>query len=138
LPSGSDDGIVVEGAMAGPPKLLDRVRMAIRARHYSRRTEDAHVYWIRRYIVFHGRRHPSELGSADVTRFLTSLAVGRSVAASTQNQAFSALVFLYKQVLGLDLGVVAHVPRARVPVRVPVVLSEREVRSVLAQLTGVS
>jgi integrase-like protein len=81
------------------PRLLDRVREAIRARHYSRRTEKTYVAWIRRYILFHGKRHPAEMGAAEVTRFLTSLAVDGHVAASTQNQALSALLFLYREVL---------------------------------------
>src|SRR5262245_47551511 len=84
------------------PRLLDRVRHAIRARHYSRRTEKAYVHWIRRFIFFHGKRHPSEMGAPEVTRFLTSLAVDARVAASTQNQALSALLFLYRDVLAVD------------------------------------
>ena len=93
---------------AGPggapkPRLLDRVRETVRARHYSRRTEKAYVHWIRRYIFFHGKRHPAEMGAAEVTSFLTSLAVRDKVAASTQNQALSALLFLYREVLGLEL-----------------------------------
>jgi hypothetical protein len=78
------------------PRLLDRVRGALRARHYSRRTEEAYVAWIRRYIFFHGKRHPAEMGGPEISRFLTSLAVDRKVAASTQNQALSALLFLYR------------------------------------------
>ncbi len=78
-----------------PPRLLDRVRAAARIRHYSLRTEDAYVAWVRRYILFHGKRHPTEMGAPEVTRFLTSLAVNGRVAASTQNQALSALLFLY-------------------------------------------
>ena len=120
------------------PKLLHHVRAAIRVRHYSRRTEEAYVHWIRRYIVFNGKRHPSELGAGEVTAFLTWLAVERHVAASTQNQAFSALMFLYHEVLRQDLGVVAPPPRAKRPVHVPVVLSTDEVRQVLRQLKGVS
>ena len=81
--------------MAHAPKLLDRVRDAVRTRHYSPRTEDAYAHWIRRYIVFHRKRHPSELGAADISTFLTWLAVERHVSASTQNQALSALLFLY-------------------------------------------
>src|SRR5262245_9257123 len=94
-----------ETSPPGPakPKLLDRVRDAIRTRHYSRRTEKLYVHWIRRYIFFHGKRHPAEMGAAEVTAFLTSLAVRDRVAASTQNQALSALLFLYREVLGLDL-----------------------------------
>ena len=92
---------VRETNQTGPPKprLLDRVREAIRTRHYSRRTEKAYVAWIRRYIFFHGKRHPADMGAAEITRFLTSLAVEGRVAASTQNQALSALLFLYREVL---------------------------------------
>ena len=88
---------VREAGPAGAPKprLLDRVREAVRARHYSRRTEKTYIAWVRRYILFHGKRHPTEMGAAEVTRFLTSLAVDGNVAASTQNQALSALLFLY-------------------------------------------
>lgn len=124
--------------MATPPKLLDRVRATIRARHYSRRTEEAYVHWIRRYIVFHGMRHPTDLGAADISAFLTYLAVVQHVAASTQNQALSALLFLYREVLAKEVGKVERVIRARVPVKVPVVLSVEEVRSVMANLKGVS
>jgi len=119
-----------------PPKLLDRVRHLIRARHYSPRTEEAYVHWIRRYILFHRKRHPSEMGAAEISRFLTWLAVERHVSASTQNQALSALLFLYKDVLGIDIGPLGDVPRARLPVRVPVVLSREEVDRLLQQLTG--
>jgi integrase-like protein len=87
---------------APKPRLLDRVRAAIKTRHYSRRTQSAYVAWIRRYIVFHGRRHPAEMAAPEITRFLTALAVDGKVAASTQNQALSALLFLYREVLGLD------------------------------------
>ena len=86
-----------------PPRLLDRVREAIRTRHYSRRTEKAYVHWIRRFIFFHDKRHPADMGAAEVTAFLTSLAVRDKVAASTQNQALSALLFLYREVLGVEL-----------------------------------
>ena len=91
------------GPQAPSPRLLDRVRGAIRARHFSRRTEETYVAWIRRYIFFHGKRHPVEMGAPEVTRFLTSLAVDGHVAASTQNQALSALLFLYREVLEVDL-----------------------------------
>ena len=105
-----------------PPKLLDRVRAEIRIRHYSRRTEEAYVHWIRRYILFHGKRHPKELGAPHITAFLTSLATVASVAASTQNQAFSAVMFLYRDVLHQELGEIEHAPRAKAPLHVPVVL----------------
>jgi len=90
-------------AGAPKPRLLDRVREAIAARHYSHRTEKAYIHWIRRYIFFHGKRHPVEMGAPEVTAFLTSLAVHDKVAASTQNQALSALLFLYREVLGVEL-----------------------------------
>ena len=119
-----------------PPKLLDRVRHAIRTRHYSRRTEEAYVYWIRRYIVFHKKTHPANLGASEIAAFLTWLAVQQHVSASTQNQALSALLFLYKHVLGIEVGRIDQVPRARMPIRVPVVLSRDEVKRVMEQLTG--
>jgi integron integrase len=119
-----------------PVRLMDRVRRAVRVRHYSRRTEEAYVTWIRRYIVFHGKRHPSELGAAEIARFLSYLATDRHVSASTQNQALSALLFLYRHVLGIDVGAIEQVPRARTPTQVPVVLSRDEVKRVMEQLTG--
>ena len=119
------------------PKLLDQVRNAIRARHYSRRTEEAYAHWIKRYILFHGKRHPRELGASHVTAFLTSLAVKDHVAASTQNQALSGVLFLYRVVLRQDLGEIQHAPRAKTPLHVPVVLSPGDVRRVLEVLTGV-
>jgi integron integrase len=122
---------------AGPPRLLDQVRAAIRARHYSRRTETAYVGWIRRFILFHGKRHPLELGEAEVTGFLTSLATRGNVAASTQNQALSALLFLYREVLKRDLAWLDGVVRAKRPVRLPVVLSREEVSALLRHLRGV-
>ena len=120
-----------------PPRLLEQVRAEIRARHYSRRTEDAYVHWIRRFIVFHGRRHPRELAAREISAFLTWLAVEQRVAASTQNQALSGVLFLYREVLLQDVGVIELLPGARMPSKVPVVLSPSEVRQVLDQLTGV-
>jgi integron integrase len=105
-------------------------------RHYSRRTEKAYVGWIRRYIVFHGKRHPREMGPEEVTRFLTSLAVDAKVSASTQNQALAALLFLYGEVLGFRLPWLDELVRARRPPRLPVVLSRAEVRAVLTCLHG--
>lgn len=121
---------------AEPPKLLDRVRLAIRARHYSRRTEEAYVHWIRRFIIFHGRRHPREMGEAEITAFVGMLAERQGVAASTQTQAMSAVLFLYRAVLGRDIGVLSNVPRAKMSTHVPVVLSVGDVRRVLAALDG--
>ena len=120
-----------------PKKLVERVREAIRARHYSRRTEKTYWYWIRFFIFFHKKRHPNEMGAAEVTAFLNWLATERNVAAATQNQALSALLFLYKQVLGKDLSWLDGMTRAKRPVRLPVVLSESEARRLLAQLHGV-
>jgi integron integrase len=120
-----------------PPRLLDRVREAIRSRHYSRRTEKAYVHWIRRFIFFHDKRHPAEMGAAEVTAFLTSLAVQDKVAASTQNQALSALLFLYREVLGMDLPWLQDVVRAKRPQYLPVVLTRDETRALLQRLNGV-
>jgi integron integrase len=116
--------------------LLTDVRAAIRVRHYSRRTEQAYVGWIRRYVRFHGMRHPRDLGQAEVAAFLSDLAVKRHVAASTQNQALAALLFLYGNVLCQPLGRVAGIAHARARRQLPVVLGRAQVRAVLEQLTG--
>jgi hypothetical protein len=110
----------------GGPRLLDRVREALRVRHYSRRTERAYVQWIRRFILFYGKRHPAEMGAEEVTRFLSWLAVDRRVSASTQNQALSALLFLYAEVLDIHLPWLDQLVRASRPQRLPVVLSRAE------------
>ena len=119
-----------------PPRLLDRVRHALRARHASRTTEKAYVAWIRRFILYHDKRHPAEMGASEVTKFLTSLAVDGNVAASTQNQALSALLFLYRHVLDQDLPWLDGVVRAKRPARLPVVLTREEVRAVIHALRG--
>jgi len=121
---------------ARQPRLLDRLRHAVRARHYSRRTEKAYVAWVRRYIFFHGKRHPLEMGGLEVSKFLTSLAVDGQVAASTQNQALSALLFLYRNVLDQDLPWLDGIVRAKRTVRLPVVLTRDEIRAVIGQLRG--
>jgi integron integrase len=118
------------------PRLLDRVRATVRMRHYSRKTEKAYVGWIRRFILFNGKRHPRELGAVEVTRYLSVLATTDKVAASTQNQALSALLFLYRDVLGVDLPWLDEIVRARRPMRLPVVLTRDEVRAVIRQLHG--
>ena len=115
-----------------------RVPHAIRIRHYSRRTEQAYVDWIRRYIAFHRMTHPAQLGASDVSQFLTWLAVDRGVSASTQNQALSALLFLYTRVLAIEIAAIPSVVRARTPERLPVVLSREEVVAILAHLVGVA
>ena len=119
------------------PRLLDQVRHALRLRHRSPRTESSYVHWIRRFILFHGKRHPAELGEEAVRDFLTHLAVDVHVSASTQNQAMNALVFLYREVLERELGDFSSRVRAREPERLPVVLSRGEARALLAQLRGV-
>jgi len=116
------------------PKLLDEVRAVLRFGHYSLRTEEAYVDWIRRFILFHGKRHPREMGQEEVRAFLTHLAAERDVAASTQNQALSAILFLYQKVLKNDLGWIQGVERAQKPVRLPVVLTREEARQVLAAM----
>jgi integron integrase len=121
---------------AGTPRLLDRVRHAIRARHYSPRTEEAYVGWIRRFILFHGKRHPDTMGEAEVARFLSALAVDRKVSAGTQTQALSAILFLYRDVLRHDLGWLQNITRAKAPTHLPVVLTRDEVRAVFRHLTG--
>jgi integron integrase len=121
---------------ARPPRLLDQLRREIRARHYSRRTEETYAHWVVRYVRFHGRRHPRELGAEHVTAFLSSLANDRKVAASTQNQALAALLFLYKAVLAIDLPWMNEIVRARRPRRLPVVLTRAEVHALLDGLEG--
>ncbi|MFD3302687.1 integron integrase [Aquipseudomonas alcaligenes] len=122
--------------MDDKPKLLDQVREQIRFRHYSIRTEAVYLEWVKRYIRFHKYRHPQEMGGPEVEAFLSDLAVRRDVSASTQNQALSAIIFLYKQVLQIELPWMDGVIRARRPQRLPVVLTREEVASVLAQLNG--
>jgi integron integrase len=124
------------GSPANPPRLLDQVRDAIRRRHYSIRTEHAYIDWIKRFILFHHKKHPRDMGAPEVERFLTHLAVDRNVAVSTQNQALSALLFLYKDVLGIHLPWLSEIQRAKKPRRLPVVLTVEEVRRVLARLDG--
>ena len=119
-----------------PRKLLDQVRDAIRLKHYSIRTEEAYVNWIKRYILFHNKRHPREMGRSEIEAFLTHLAVQEKVAASTQNQALNALLFLYREVLQQDLDFPIHAVRAKTPKRLPTVLTREEVRQVLNQLSG--
>ncbi|MFK7887630.1 MAG: integron integrase [Gammaproteobacteria bacterium] len=122
--------------MSKGKKLLEKVRDAMRVRHMSYQTEKAYLGWVKRYIIFHGKRHPAELGPEHVTAFLTHLAVDQKVAASTQNQALSALLFMYRHVLDVDLPWLENVVRAKRPVRVPVVLSRQEVHAVLSRLDG--
>jgi integron integrase len=124
------------GNPAGPPRLLDQVRASLRARHYSPRTERAYLGWIRRFILFHGKRHPETMGEAEIGGYLSSLASEGKVSASTQNQALAALLFLYQQVLGRELAWLGDIVHAKRPKHVPVVLAREEVRGLLAELSG--
>ena len=127
--------IIAEEPPGHKPKLLERVREVLRVRHYSIRTEGAYLDWIRRFILFHNKRHPADMAELEVTEFLTYLAAKRNVAAATQNQALSALLFLFEQVLERKLKFL-KVERASRPPKVPVVFTKREVRAVLAHLKG--
>jgi integron integrase len=123
-------------SLPSSPKLLDQVRGKIRLKHYSIRTEQAYVDWIKRFILHNGKKHPNELGAEEVEAFLTHLAVEGRVAASTQNQAKSALLFLYREVLGDELPWLDNVEQAKAPKRLPVVLTREEVQKVLSHLEG--
>jgi site-specific recombinase XerD len=118
------------------PKLLDRLREALRSRHYSRSTEQSYCHWVKRFIFFHHVRHPAEMAEPEINAFLTHLAIKEKVSASTQNQALSALLFLYRHVLSREIGDLGDVIRARRPKRLPVVLTREEVKAVLGTLTG--
>lgn len=118
------------------PRLSDQVRDTLRRLHYSYRTEKTYLEWIRRFILFHGKRHPREMGEPEVAAFLTHLAVARRVSASTQNQALNAILFLYKRVFERDIGLIQGVVRAKRPERLPLVMTREEVRAVLTRLSG--
>lgn len=134
ITTGSNQRLVQSGA--SKPKLLDQVRQAIRARHYSKRTERTYADWIKRFILFHGKRHPLEMGEPEINQFLTDLAVSKKVSASTQNQALSAILFLYQRVLEKPLEWVNPAVRAKKPKRLPVVLTREEVRTILGSMEG--
>jgi len=134
--TGENEGVTSGTADRQKPRLLDEVRRCLRLKHYSLRTEQAYVAWIRRFILASGKRHPREMGGPDVERFLTGLAVEGRVSAGTQNQALSALLFLYRQVLAIDLPWLDNVVRAKRTRRVPVVLSQSEVQRLLAVMDG--
>lgn len=132
----SSEAEVVDSGSLPEPRLLDAVRDRCRVKHYSVRTEKAYSGWIRRFIIFHDKRHPRTMGAAEVEQFLTHLAVAGQVAAGTQNQALSSLLFLYKEILGIELPWLESVTRAKRPQRVPVVLTPTEVQWVLSRLDG--
>jgi len=125
-----------EGGGTPPPKLLDQLRESLRVRHYSLRTEDAYLDWVRRFILFHSKRHPRDMGAPEVQAFLSHLAVDRRVSPSTQNQAKAALLFLYRHLLEVDLPWLAEVVQAKRQPRLPIVLTPGEVRALLDQMEG--
>jgi integron integrase len=125
-----------EGASGRPPRLLDRLRAELRVRRYSPRTEEAYAHWVRRFVLFHGKRHPAGLGGPEIAAFLSHLACVERVAAATQNQALNALAFLYREVLCQPLGELQGIVRAQRPRSLPVVLSRDEVQALLARLEG--
>lgn len=124
-------------AARSEPRLLDRVRLAVRARHYSRRTEEAYVAWVRRFVLFHGKRHPIDMGEKEINLFLSDLAVRHRVAASTQNQALAALLFLYRNVLERPEPSIENVVRASRPTRLPTVMTRAEVKRTLGEMEGI-
>lgn len=126
----------MECYVAMPRKLLDEARDAFRVNHYSYRTEESYIHWMRRFILFHGKRHPREMGAGEIQHFLSDLATRGHVSASTQNQALSALLFLYKHVLEIDLPWLDEIVRAKRPVRVPIVLTRGEVTQILDGMSG--
>src|SRR5215475_9169694 len=119
------------------PKLLDQVRQAVRTRHYSPKTEESYVHWIKRFIFFHNKRHPAQMGEKEIGQFLSVLAVDRRVSASTQNQALNAILFVYRHVLDLNPGWIDNLVRAKQSRRLPVVLQKHEVKALLDVLAGV-
>lgn len=121
-----------------PPRLLEQVKNAIQVRHYSIRTEQAYVHWIKNYIYFHKKKHPKDMGDVEITAFLSHLASTKNVSASTQNQALNALVFLYRKVLDIEVGVFKDLVRAKKPKRLPVVLSHDEAIEVLSHIDGMN
>lgn len=131
-----EDNAAVSPASPRKPKLLDQVRQAIRTRHYSPRTEETYIHWIKRFIFFHNKRHPAEMAEAEIARFLSNLATESRVSGSTQNQALNALLFLYHQVLGKEIGYVNGVVRAKKAPRLPVVLTRGEIQALLGFLNG--
>ena len=125
-----------EPASPKPKKLLDQLRDAIRIKHYSYSTEKTYVHWAKRYILFHNKRHPAEMGAPEIEAFLSHLAQEANVSASTQNQAFNALLFLYRNVLHVELDVTIHTLRAKRGQHLPTVLSKTEVSRLLSEMQG--
>ena len=127
---------VSNGSAAKPRRLLDQLRDELRSRHYSRRTEESYCAWVKRFIFFHHLRHPKDMGEKEINQFLSELAIGSKVSASTQNQALSALLFLYRNVIKREVDQLGDVVRARKTRRLPVVMTREEVRAVMGRLEG--
>jgi integrase len=126
--------LITLGNVNSPPRLLDQVRAAIRTKHYSPRTEEAYVYWVRQFILFHNKQHPLQLHEPEIASFLQHLAINKTVAASTQNQALNALVFLYGMVLKQPIGKLPNIVRAKRPRRLPSVLRQEQVERLFAAM----
>jgi integron integrase len=126
----------MQGNTPHPPKLMEQLRDKVRLKHYSLSTERQYAHWVKRFVLFHGKRHPKDMGAAEVEAFLTHLAVEGQVAAATQNQALSALLFLYRELLNQDLPWMQDMVRSKRPARLPVVLTQREVAEVLDRMQG--
>ena len=120
-----------------PPKLLDQLKTMIRLKHYSHKTENSYCYWVRQYIYFHNKKHPKDMGESDIRAFLNHLAVNKKVAASTQNQALCAIIFLYREVLQINIEDLGRITWAKKPKRLPIVFSQKEVQQILDHLSGV-
>ena len=137
IPFGKPDRAVPVSVQPHPkPKLLDQLREAMKSRHYSHRTVETYCHWVKRFIFFHNVRHPAEMAEPEINAFLTHLAVKDKVSSSTQNQALSALLFLYRYVINRKIGDLGEVIRARRPTRLPVVMAREEVKAVLSHLSG--
>ena len=117
-------------------KLLEQVRQRLRTKHYSIRTEESYIHWIRKYILYHNKKHPAEMGANEINEFLSSLAIKKNVAASTQNQALCAIVFLYKEILKVEIGDLKEIIWAKKPKRVPVVFTHEEIKKIFQHMTG--
>lgn len=128
----------VQATASNPPekKLQERVREYMKTHHYSYRTEETYWAWIKRYILFHGKRHPKEMGAPEIKRYLTHLALVQKVSARTQNQAFNALLFLYKSILKINVGELKDIPRAKGPLHLPTVLTKQETLKLLSAMEG--
>jgi site-specific recombinase XerD len=128
----------IQQETARPKRFFDEIRDHLRFRHYSYSTEKTYLFWIKSYILFHNKKHPKEMGASEIKQFLTDLAVKKHVSSSTQNQAFNALIYLYREVLRRNPGTLEGIPRAKGPKRIPTVLTRSEVQRILSAMAGTS